>query len=99
MELNECTTEFKEITQLFDILPSDRIVDVDGGKHFTVVCTEEGKVYGLGIGLSRAVDEELKKSGDGDSFEIKMALEAEGYKAKRVWGCDLYDNIWVLGCK
>ena len=28
-----------------------------------------------------------------------MVNQAEGYHAEKVWGCDLYDNIWVLGSK
>ena len=28
-----------------------------------------------------------------------MVNDAEGYHAEKVWGCDLYDNIWVLGSK
>lgn len=28
-----------------------------------------------------------------------MVNDAEGYRAEKVWGCDLYDNIWVLGSK
>ena len=28
-----------------------------------------------------------------------MALDADGFKAIKVWGCDLYENIWVLGYK
>jgi hypothetical protein len=28
-----------------------------------------------------------------------MIKLAEGYKAEKVWACDLYDNIWVLGYK
>ena len=33
------------------------------------------------------------------AYELKMVNHAEGYKAEKVWACDLYDNIWVLGSK
>ena len=33
----------------------DKIIDVDGGKHFMVIVTQKGKVYTSGYMMYRAV--------------------------------------------
>ena len=100
--LNDAVNEFKEVTSIFPVTADDKIISCDGGKHFTVICTKNGKVYASGSSLYRSVADDVKHNSEenGDyAYELRMVNQAEGYKAEKVWGCDLYDNIWVLGYK
>lgn len=101
--MNDCIEEFKEVTDIFSqIAQDDKIVSIDGGKHFLVLCTEKGRVFASGSSLYHSIDDDIRTNEEASSdypYEIKLNKMAEGYKALKVWACDLYDNIWVLAIK
>ena len=102
IQLNDCIEEFKDVTSVYPLAANDKIISCDGGKHFSVICTKEGKVYASGNVFYRSVDDDIKYNAEESAeyaYELKMVNHAEGYKAEKVWACDLYDNIWVLGSK
>ena len=76
----------------------DKIIDVDGGKHFMIVVTKKGKVFTSGYMMYRAVSEIRTNSEENEDYpcELKMTAETEGWIPKQCWACDLYCNVWIL---
>ena len=57
IEVNQMVDKFYEIKNLFPLASDDKIIDVDGGKHFMIIVTEKGKVFTSGYMMYRAVDQ------------------------------------------
>ena len=80
----------------------DKIIDVDGGKHFMIVVTEKGKVFTSGYMMYRAVSEIRYNAEENEDFPCELKLnttETEGWKPIQCWACDLYCNVWILAEK
>jgi alpha-tubulin suppressor-like RCC1 family protein len=73
---------------------TDEIIDISAGRHFTVIVTKSGKVYGSGMQLYDELTDCRHNEEDDSSkpFEIKMP---EGHKAFEAYSCERYYNIWI----
>lgn len=99
VEVNTHVEGFTEISNLFPMASDDKIIDVDGGKHFMIVVTEKGMVYTSGYMMYRAVSEIRHNSEENEDFPCQLKLtqpETTGWTPKQCWACDLYCNVWIL---
>ena len=71
------------------------MVDVCGGKNFTVVATERGKIFATGYMFWRQFYQECRHNPEnGEDYPYELRLP-DGYKAKQVWGAEKYLNMWT----
>ena len=103
IEVNAQCDKFYEVSKdLFPMASDDKIIDVDGGKHFMIVVTEKGKVFTSGYMMYRAVSEIRYNAEENEDFPCELKLnttETEGWKPIQCWACDLYCNVWILAEK
>ena len=98
IEVNQMVDKFYEIVNLYPLASDEKIIDVDGGKHFMIVCTDKGRVFTSGYMMYRAVPEIRRNNEENEDFPCELKLsqpETEGWKPIRVWACDLYNNVWM----
>jgi alpha-tubulin suppressor-like RCC1 family protein len=94
IDTNAYCDKFYEIVNLWPLASDDKLIDVDGGKHFMVACSQKGKVYASGYMFYRAVSEIRHNAEDNEDYPCELRMP-EGWLARQVWACDLYCNIWV----
>ena len=95
MEKFDNIHKFVELPE--DFFPRDKtdeIIDISAGRHFTVIVTKSGKVYGSGSRLFDALRDCRHSESDDccSPFEIKLP---EGHKAFEAHTCERYYNIWI----
>jgi len=97
IDTNAHVDKFVEVKDLFPIASDDKIIDVDGGKHFMIVVTQKGKVFTSGYMMYRAVSEIRSNTEENEDYpcELKMSSVTEGWIPKQCWACDLYCNVWI----
>ena len=75
---------------------ADKIVDVSLGKHFIMIVTESGKVYGSGYVFYRYLSRCRENSQRDEDYPYLIKMP-DGYKAKKVFcSTDNYSNAWIL---
>lgn len=78
----------------FRIEDGDKLVDVCGGKNFTAVVTERGKIFATSYMFYRKFTECRHNSENNEDYPFELRLP-EGFKAKQIWGSEKNYNIWV----
>ena len=73
---------------------NDKIVDICGGKHYTALVSEQGKVYASGYVFYRNFNgcRSNPENNEDYPFELRMP---DGFNAKQIWGSEKQHNIWV----
>lgn len=89
ISVDEYAMEFNELSGLWPLDTDDKLVDIAGGLHFMIACTEKGKVYSSGYMFYRAVSEIRSNSEDNEDYPCELSVP-EGWLARRVWACDKY---------
>ena len=65
LELNAGVEKFHDITANFPVdQADDKIIGCDGGKHFSVVVTEKGKLYATGEQFAGAFNSSLRSNAE-----------------------------------
>ena len=66
---------------------NDKIIDYCGGKNFTAVVTEQGKIYAASYIFYRnfSACRSNPENNEDYPFEIRMP---DGFKAKEIWGSE-----------
>ena len=87
---------------MFPLEAGDKIVDVDGGQHFIIVCTEKGKIYCSGYKMWNYTSSDVRNGGGEEAFEMKLEAGVGGlpaekqWIAERVWANKNNKNCWAL---
>jgi alpha-tubulin suppressor-like RCC1 family protein len=84
IEVNQWCDKFYEVQNLFPLSSNEKIIDVDGGKHFMIIVTDAGKVYTSGYMMYRTVSEIRHNSEENEDYPCELRLntpETEGWKA------------------
>ena len=98
VDTNAYVDKFYEIENLYPLEAGDKLIDLDGGKHFMIAVSEKGKVYTSGYMMYRVVAPIRHNSQGDEDYPCELRMP-EGWKAIRGWACDLYTNVWVLAVK
>ncbi len=80
----------------FRLEEGDQIVDIGAGKHHMIVATQHGKIYASGYIFYRYFSECRHNRESDEDYPFELRLPAGGWKALQVWGCEKYNNLWVL---
>ena len=89
--------EFHEIENTyFRYEEGDKMVDVCGGKNFTIIATERGRIFATSYMFWRQFQECRYNQENNEDYPFELKLP-EGYKAKQIWGSEKYYNMWANG--
>ena len=86
--------QFIEKTSYYRLEEGDKIVDITGGKHYHAVVTEKGQVRCGGYIFYRHFGDCRNNPESNEDYEFQLNLP-DGYKAKNIFGCEKYSNVWV----
>jgi len=78
----------------FRIDQGDKLVDVAGGKNFSIVMTEQGRIYATGYMFWRYFSECRRNNENNEDYPFELRLPP-GWKAKKIFGAEKYYNMWV----
>ena len=95
---SDTQASIKDYSDIWKLDSGDKYVDVACGRHFTLVCTEKGKVYGTGYLYYRKIAKARfnKEDNEDKPYEIKLPT---GYKALKVFCSERYYVAYVLAEK
>ena len=87
--------EFHEIENTyFRYEEGDKMIDVCGGKNFTVVATERGKIFATSYMFWRQFQECRYNQENNEDYPHELRLP-DGFKAKKIWGAEKHYNLWT----
>ena len=98
MDRNAHTRHFFEINDYYRLEENERIVDITAGKHYTAIVTDRGRIKCGGYIFYRYFSDCRYNPEQNEDYEFELRLP-DDYKAKEVFGCERYNNLWVTAEK